>query len=43
MSLDGFISDVMHLHPSTGQPYPLRTGRIILLIRPDHAQAVTFG
>ena len=27
----------------TGQPYPLRTGRIILLIKPDHAQAVTFG
>jgi PPOX class probable F420-dependent enzyme len=27
----------------TGQPYPLRTGRIILLIRPDSAQAVTFG
>ncbi len=27
----------------TGHPYPLRTGRIILLIKPDHAQAVTFG
>ena len=27
----------------TGQPYPLRTGRIILLIQPDRAQAVTFG
>jgi PPOX class probable F420-dependent enzyme len=26
-----------------GQPYPLRTGRIIFLIKPDHAQAVTFG
>jgi PPOX class probable F420-dependent enzyme len=26
-----------------GQPYPLRTDRIILLIKPDHAQAVTFG
>jgi PPOX class probable F420-dependent enzyme len=27
----------------TGQPYPLRTDRIVLLIKPDHAQAVTFG
>ena len=27
----------------TGNAYPLRTGRIILLIKPDHAQAVTFG
>lgn len=27
----------------TGQPYPLRTDRIILLIRPDRAQAVIFG
>jgi hypothetical protein len=27
----------------TGQPYPLRTGRIVLLIKPDHAQALTFG
>ena len=27
----------------TGEPYPLRTDRIILLIKPDHAQAVTFG
>jgi PPOX class probable F420-dependent enzyme len=27
----------------TGQPYPLRTGRIILLIRPDRAQSVSFG
>ena len=27
----------------TGQPYPLRTDRIVLLIQPDHAQAVTFG
>jgi PPOX class probable F420-dependent enzyme len=26
-----------------GQPYPLRTDRIIFLIKPDHAQAVTFG
>jgi hypothetical protein len=27
----------------TGQPYPLRTDRIVLLIKPDHAQAVLFG
>jgi PPOX class probable F420-dependent enzyme len=27
----------------TGQPYPLRTDRIILLIQPDRAQAVIFG
>jgi len=27
----------------TGQPYPLRSGRIVLLIQPDHAQAVIFG
>jgi PPOX class probable F420-dependent enzyme len=27
----------------TGEPYPLRSDRIILLIKPDHAQAVTFG
>jgi hypothetical protein len=27
----------------TGQPYPLRTNRIVLLIEADHAQAVTFG
>jgi PPOX class probable F420-dependent enzyme len=27
----------------TGQPYPLRTDRIVLRIKPDHAQAVTFG
>ena len=27
----------------TGQPYPLRTDRIVLLIKPDHARAVTFG
>jgi PPOX class probable F420-dependent enzyme len=26
-----------------GQPYPLRTDRIVLLIQPDHAQALTFG
>lgn len=27
----------------TGEAYPLRTDRIVLLIKPDHAQAVTFG
>jgi PPOX class probable F420-dependent enzyme len=27
----------------TGQPYPLRTDRIVLLIKPDHAQVVNFG
>lgn len=27
----------------TGQPYPLRTDRIVLLIQPDHAQVVIFG
>ena len=27
----------------TGEPYPLRTDRIVLRIKPDHAQAVTFG
>jgi PPOX class probable F420-dependent enzyme len=27
----------------TGQPYPLRSDRIVLLIQLDHAQAVTFG
>jgi PPOX class probable F420-dependent enzyme len=26
-----------------GQPYPLRTDCIIFVIKPDHAQAVTFG
>ena len=26
-----------------GQPYPLRTGRIVFLIKPDHAQFVSFG
>ena len=25
-----------------GQPYPLRTGRIVFLIKPDHAQFVNF-
>ena len=27
----------------TGQPYPLRTGRIVFLIDPEHAQALSFG
>jgi PPOX class probable F420-dependent enzyme len=27
----------------TGQPYPLRSDRIVLLIEPEHAQAITFG
>lgn len=26
-----------------GQPYPLRTGRIVFLIKPDQAQFVNFG
>ncbi|HKX15580.1 MAG TPA: PPOX class F420-dependent oxidoreductase [Propionibacteriaceae bacterium] len=30
-------------HKYIGQPYPLRTDRIVLLIQPDHARAVTFG
>jgi hypothetical protein len=27
----------------TGEPYPLRTDRIVLVIKPDHAQSVIFG
>jgi PPOX class probable F420-dependent enzyme len=27
----------------TGQPYPLRTGRVVFLIEPDHARAQVFG
>jgi PPOX class probable F420-dependent enzyme len=27
----------------TGQPYPLRTGRVVFLIDNEHAQASTFG
>jgi PPOX class probable F420-dependent enzyme len=27
----------------TGQPYPVRTGRVVFLIDPEHAQAHTFG
>ncbi len=26
-----------------GQPYPLRTGRVVFLIEPEHAQALRFG
>jgi PPOX class probable F420-dependent enzyme len=26
-----------------GQPYPLRTDRIVLLIKPDHAQVINYG
>ncbi len=27
----------------TGQPYPLRTGRIVFLIEPEHARAQAYG
>jgi hypothetical protein len=27
----------------TGQPYPLRADRIVILIKPDHAQSVIFN
>ncbi len=27
----------------TGQPYPLRTGRVVYLIEPEHARASTYG
>jgi PPOX class probable F420-dependent enzyme len=27
----------------TGQPYPLRTDRVVFLIEPEHAQAISFG
>lgn len=27
----------------TGQPYPLRTGRVVFLIEPEHARAQAFG
>jgi len=27
----------------TGEPYPLRSDRIVLLIEPERAQAITFG
>ena len=27
----------------TGQPYPLRTGRVVFLVEPDHARARIYG
>jgi PPOX class probable F420-dependent enzyme len=27
----------------TGQPYPLRTDRVVFLVEPQHARAATFG
>ena len=27
----------------TGQPYPLRTGRVVYLVEPAHARAHTYG
>jgi len=27
----------------TGQPYPLRTDRVVFLVEPEHARAMTFG
>ena len=30
-------------HKYTGQPYPLRTGRVVFLIDHEHAHAHTFG
>jgi PPOX class probable F420-dependent enzyme len=27
----------------TGQPYPLRTDRVVLLVEPEHAQAISYG
>lgn len=27
----------------TSQPYPLRTGRVVFLIEPEHARAQAFG
>jgi PPOX class probable F420-dependent enzyme len=30
-------------HKYTGQPYPIRTGRVVFLIDHEHAQAHTFG
>lgn len=27
----------------TGQPYPLRTGRVVYLVEPEHARASTYG
>ena len=30
-------------HKYTGQPYPLRTGRVAFLVEPEHAWAQAFG
>jgi PPOX class probable F420-dependent enzyme len=30
-------------HKYIGQPYPLRTGRVVFLVEPEHAWAQTFG
>jgi PPOX class probable F420-dependent enzyme len=30
-------------HKYLGQPYPLRTDRVVFLIDPEHARAITFG
>jgi hypothetical protein len=30
-------------HKYTGKPYPLRSDRVVLLIEPEQAQAITFG
>jgi PPOX class probable F420-dependent enzyme len=30
-------------HKYTGQPYPLRTDRVVFLIEPEHAQAQAYG
>jgi PPOX class probable F420-dependent enzyme len=30
-------------HKYLGQPYPLRTDRVVFLIEPEHARAQTFG
>jgi hypothetical protein len=27
----------------TGQPYPLRTDRVVFLVEPDHADAQAYG
>ena len=30
-------------HKYIGQPYPLRTDRVVFLVDPEHARAQTFG
>ncbi len=30
-------------HKYTGQPYPLRTDRVVFLVEPEHAWAQAFG